>query len=148
MICDGIVIDCRGLGARDDRFPELRGVKGEMIIVETIGDRTVARPVRLIHPRWPLYIIPRANRQFMIGATSIEAEDTVASACARRWNCSVRRLCGASGVRRSPHRRIRLRAAAGLSRQPAAHRDRRRERDRASTASIATASCWRRRWRS
>jgi glycine oxidase len=72
--CDGIVIDCRGLAARDTQ-PELRGVKGEMIIVET-GEIEFSRPVRLIHPRWPLYIIPRAEHQFMIGATSIEAEDT------------------------------------------------------------------------
>ena len=72
--CDGIVIDCRGLAARDTQ-PELRGVKGEMIIVET-AEIEFSRPVRLIHPRWPLYIIPRADHQFMIGATSIEAEDT------------------------------------------------------------------------
>ena len=72
--CDGIVIDCRGLGARKE-FPDLRGVKGEMIIVES-DEIELSRPVRLIHPRWPLYIIPRANHQFMIGATSIEAEDT------------------------------------------------------------------------
>ncbi|MEA2882253.1 MAG: glycine oxidase [Bradyrhizobium sp.] len=70
---DGIVIDCRGLSARDT-LPELRGVKGEMVIVET-GEIALSRPVRLIHPRWPLYIIPRANHQFMIGATSIERED-------------------------------------------------------------------------
>jgi glycine oxidase len=70
---DGIVIDCRGLAARDTT-PELRGVKGEMIIVET-AEIEFSRPVRLIHPRWPLYIIPRADHQFMIGATSIEAED-------------------------------------------------------------------------
>jgi glycine oxidase len=70
---DGIVIDCRGLGARKE-FPELRGVKGEMIIVES-DEIELSRPVRMIHPRWPLYIIPRANRQFMIGATSIERED-------------------------------------------------------------------------
>ena len=70
---DGIVIDCRGLFARDTQ-PELRGVKGEMVIVET-SEIEFARPVRLIHPRWPLYIIPRADHQFMIGATSIEAED-------------------------------------------------------------------------
>src|SRR5882757_1753523 len=31
---DGIVVDCRGLAARDTQ-PELRGVKGEMIVVET-----------------------------------------------------------------------------------------------------------------
>jgi glycine oxidase len=70
---DGIVIDCRGLFARDTQ-PELRGVKGEMVIVET-SEIEFTRPVRLIHPRWPLYIIPRADHQFMIGATSIEAED-------------------------------------------------------------------------
>jgi glycine oxidase len=71
--CDGIVIDCRGLAARDT-LGELRGVKGEMIIVET-DEIEFSRPVRLIHPRWPLYIIPRADHQFMIGATTIEAED-------------------------------------------------------------------------
>jgi glycine oxidase len=71
--CDGVVIDCRGLAARDTQ-PELRGVKGEMIIVET-NEIEFSRPVRLIHPRWPLYIIPRADHQFMIGATTIEAED-------------------------------------------------------------------------
>jgi glycine oxidase len=70
---DGIAIDCRGLAAREAQ-PELRGVKGEMIIVET-DEVELSRPVRLIHPRWPLYIIPRADNQFMIGATSIEAED-------------------------------------------------------------------------
>jgi glycine oxidase len=71
---DGIVIDCRGLAARESQ-PELRGVKGEMIIVET-DEIEFSRPVRLIHPRWPLYIIPRADHQFMIGATTIEAEDS------------------------------------------------------------------------
>jgi glycine oxidase len=71
---EGVVIDCRGLFARDTH-PELRGVKGEMVIVET-DEIAFARPVRLIHPRWPLYIIPRANHQFMIGASSIEREDS------------------------------------------------------------------------
>src|SRR5207248_9021478 len=71
---DGLVIDCRGLSARDTQ-PELRGVKGEMIIVET-SEVELARPVRLIHPRWPLYVIPRGNGRFMLGATSIEAEDS------------------------------------------------------------------------
>jgi glycine oxidase len=71
---DGLVIDCRGLAARDTQ-PELRGVKGEMIIVET-SEVELSRPVRLIHPRWPLYVIPRGDGRFMLGATSIEAEDT------------------------------------------------------------------------
>jgi len=76
---DGIVIDCRGLGAREDE-PELRGVKGEMILIET-SEVKLARPVRLIHPRWPLYVIPREDNLFMLGATTIEAED---------WGVSLR----------------------------------------------------------
>lgn len=71
---DGIVIDCRGIGARDEQT-ELRGVKGEMILIET-SEVQLARPVRLMHPRWPLYVIPREDNLFMLGATSIEAEDT------------------------------------------------------------------------
>jgi len=70
---DGIVIDCRGLAARDTQ-PELRGVKGEMILIET-DEVELSRPVRLIHPRWPLYVIPRGGNRFMLGATSIESED-------------------------------------------------------------------------
>ncbi|MEH2510278.1 glycine oxidase [Nitrobacteraceae bacterium AZCC 1564] len=69
----GILIDCRGLSARD-KFPDLRGVKGEMIIVET-DEVQLARPVRILHPRWTLYVIPRDNNRFMLGATSIESED-------------------------------------------------------------------------
>lgn len=71
---DGLVIDCRGLGARHDCCPALRGVKGEIIIVET-PEVTLKRPVRLVHPRWSLYIVPRDNNRFFIGATSIESED-------------------------------------------------------------------------
>jgi glycine oxidase len=69
---EGIVIDCRGLAAPE---PELRGVKGEMIVIET-SEVELSRPVRLIHPRWPLYVIPRGDSRFMLGATSIEAEDS------------------------------------------------------------------------
>jgi glycine oxidase len=71
---EGIVIDCRGLSARDSQ-PDLRGVKGELILIET-SEVELSRPVRLIHPRWPLYVIPREDNLFMLGATSIEAEDT------------------------------------------------------------------------
>jgi len=74
---DGLVIDCRGLEARDVE-PELRGVKGEMILIET-DEVQLARPVRLMHPRWPLYVIPRDNNLFMLGATSLEAEDASVS---------------------------------------------------------------------
>jgi glycine oxidase len=70
---DGVVIDCRGIFARDTQSG-LRGVKGEMILIET-DEIELSRPVRLIHPRWPLYVIPRGGNRFMLGATSIEAED-------------------------------------------------------------------------
>jgi glycine oxidase len=70
---DGMVIDCRGLAARD-AWPELRGVKGEIVILET-DEIALSRPVRLIHPRWSIYIVPRAGNRFLIGATSIECED-------------------------------------------------------------------------
>jgi glycine oxidase len=70
---DGTVIDCCGVAARD-ACPELRGVKGEIIIVET-KEIALSRPIRLVHPRWPLYIVPRAGNRFLIGATSIESDD-------------------------------------------------------------------------
>jgi len=70
---DGTVIDCRGLAARGPGR-ELRGVKGEIILVET-KEVELSRPVRLVHPRFPLYVIPRGEGRFMLGATSIESED-------------------------------------------------------------------------
>lgn len=74
---DGIVIDCRGLAARDTSSAarNLRGVKGETIIVET-NEIALSRPVRLMHPRWPLYLIPRADNRIMIGASTLETEDS------------------------------------------------------------------------
>ena len=66
------IVDARGLGARD-RFPTLRGVKGEMALVRS-RDVHLARPVRLLHHRHPLYVVPREGGVFMIGATTIESE--------------------------------------------------------------------------
>ncbi len=68
------VIDCTGLNARDS-LPELRGVRGERLIVHA-PDVTLTRPVRLLHPRHPLYVVPWRDGQYMIGATVIESEDT------------------------------------------------------------------------
>ena len=70
---DGTVVDCRGLAARDV-LPDLRGVKGEAVVVET-REVTLSRPVRLIHPRWSVYVVPRSGGRFFIGATAIESED-------------------------------------------------------------------------
>ncbi len=61
-----IVVDCRGLAARD-ALPDLRGVRGEMVVVRA-PDVSLQRPVRMLHPRIPLYIVPRGNGLFMIGA--------------------------------------------------------------------------------
>ena len=68
------VIDCRGLAARDV-LSDLRGVRGEMVVIRS-REVALSRPVRLLHPRLPLYIVPRGEGVFMIGATSIENETT------------------------------------------------------------------------
>ncbi|GBD47323.1 glycine oxidase ThiO [Methylopila sp. Yamaguchi] len=67
------VVDCRGFAARAE-FPDLRGVRGEMLVVRT---REIAfqRPVRLLHPRIPFYVVPRADGLFMLGATMIESAE-------------------------------------------------------------------------
>ena len=64
-------LDCRGLSARD-ALPDLRGVKGEMLVLRT-PDVRLSRPVRLLHPRIPLYVVPRGDGVFMLGATMIES---------------------------------------------------------------------------
>lgn len=68
-----ITIDARGFSARDT-LPRLRGVKGEMLIIKT-GEITLSRPIRILHPRIPLYIVPRDNHHFMVGATMIESAE-------------------------------------------------------------------------
>jgi glycine oxidase len=68
-----LVFDCRGLAARD-AAPDLRGVKGEMVVLRC-PDVGLARPVRLLHPRHPLYIVPRGDGVYMLGATMVEATE-------------------------------------------------------------------------
>ncbi len=65
------VIDCRGMAARDT-LSDLRGVRGEMVMLRC-PDLALSRPIRLLHPRIPLYIVPRADHVFMLGATMIES---------------------------------------------------------------------------
>lgn len=67
-------IDCRGLHARD-HLTDLRGVKGEMLVIRC-PDVILNRPVRLLHPRMPLYIVPRGDGVYMLGATMVESEDS------------------------------------------------------------------------
>lgn len=68
-----LVFDCRGLAARD-AAPDLRGVKGEMLVLRC-PDVALSRPVRLLHPRIPLYVVPRGDGVYMLGATMIEATE-------------------------------------------------------------------------
>ena len=69
----GQIVDCRGLGARV-AWRELRGVRGEVIRLHAPGVR-LQRPTRLIHPRYPIYIAPKQDHLFVIGATEIETDD-------------------------------------------------------------------------
>jgi glycine oxidase len=68
-----VLIDCRGLAAADT-LPRLRGVRGEMLLLQS-RELALRRPVRLLHPRLPLYVVPRGDGLYMVGATSIESDD-------------------------------------------------------------------------
>ena len=67
------VFDCRGLGAKPE-LHDLRGVRGEMIWVHAPGV-SIRRPLRLMHPRYRMYLVPRPDDVYLVGATEIESED-------------------------------------------------------------------------
>jgi glycine oxidase len=69
--CD-LAIDARGLGAKP-QAPGLRGVRGEILWVQA-PEVILRRPVRLMHPRYQLYIAPKRGCVYVIGATEIESE--------------------------------------------------------------------------
>jgi glycine oxidase len=66
------VFDVRGTGAR----PQLpvRGVRGEIFWLQAPG-LALTRPLRLLHPRHRVYIVPRAPDLLVVGASEIESED-------------------------------------------------------------------------
>jgi glycine oxidase len=77
------VFDVRGVGARPDASApdeaaglngRLRGVRGEIIWVHAPGV-ALGRPLRLLHPRWRVYLVPRPGDIIVIGASEIESED-------------------------------------------------------------------------
>jgi glycine oxidase len=68
-----IVVDARGVGSKP-LLPGLRGVRGEVMRVQCHGV-ALQRPVRLMHPRYQLYVVPRENHVFVVGATELESED-------------------------------------------------------------------------
>lgn len=67
------VIDCRGMGASEE-IARLRGVRGERLVVQN-PLISLRRPVRLLHPRAPLYVVPWEMGTYMIGATVIESDE-------------------------------------------------------------------------
>ena len=82
-----LVIDCRGTGAKvsaskqsnknsnePDELSGLRAVRGEVFQLFA-PDVNITRPIRLMHPRYQLYIAPKGNGNFTVGATEIESDD-------------------------------------------------------------------------
>jgi len=73
------VMDCRGTGAKE-KWSEssnpntLRGVRGEVIRLYA-PEVKLRCPTRLIHPRYPIYIAPKENDIYVVGATEIESDD-------------------------------------------------------------------------
>ena len=68
-----LVIDARGAGAVGD-WEGLRAVRGEVIRLRA-PEVALSRPLRLLHPRYSLYIVPRPERHFVIGATELESAE-------------------------------------------------------------------------
>ena len=80
LACD-LAIDCRGVGARSNEshaeaepLAGLRGVRGELFQLFA-PDVHLTRPIRLMHPRYQLYIAPKGEGLYAVGATEIESED-------------------------------------------------------------------------
>lgn len=78
-----IVIDARGTGAKQlpgqeasaaDGQPAIRGVRGETVWLE-LNRHGLTRPVRLLHPRHRVYMVPRNSKTIIVGASEIESED-------------------------------------------------------------------------
>jgi glycine oxidase len=66
-------IDTRGLGARGPELA-LRGVRGELLWLHAPG-LELRRPVRCIHARHRVYLVPRQGDHVVVGATEIDSED-------------------------------------------------------------------------
>ena len=89
-----LVFDVRGTGARPelrgcgeapgfapsvrgrdaDFTPLVRGVRGEIVWLHAPG-HGLTRPVRLLHPRHRVYLVPRPGDTVLVGASEVESED-------------------------------------------------------------------------
>ena len=60
---------------RDVGFtPLVRGVRGEIVWLHAPG-HGLTRPVRLLHPRHRVYLVPRSGDTVLVGASEVESED-------------------------------------------------------------------------
>ncbi len=76
-----LVIDCRGTGASLKNsnqacapLTDLRSVRGELFQLFA-PQVNISRPIRLMHPRYQLYIAPKGKGFYVVGATEIESDD-------------------------------------------------------------------------
>lgn len=78
-----LTIDCRGIGAKasihintqhNAELADLRAVRGELFHLFA-PEVKISRPVRLMHPRYQLYIAPKGKGHYVVGATEIESDD-------------------------------------------------------------------------
>ncbi|HWK55174.1 MAG TPA: glycine oxidase ThiO [Hyphomicrobiales bacterium] len=67
-----MALDCRGFGAKA-QLEGLRGVRGEILWLRA-PEVQLSRPVRLLHPRYQIYLAPRPQQRYVIGATELESE--------------------------------------------------------------------------
>lgn len=75
------IVDCRGAGAvqarthaEDNQHP-LLAVRGESIRVRTDAV-PLTRPVRIIQQRFTIFVAPKANNIFVVGATDLDKSDS------------------------------------------------------------------------
>lgn len=69
-----LVIDARGIGSKHDSHRNIFGIRGEALLVNA-PDVNLKHSIRMVHPRHPIYITPRKNNHYYIGATTINSED-------------------------------------------------------------------------
>ena len=67
------VFDTRGCGAAGE-LKGLRGVRGETLELYA-PEVDISALVRLMHPRYAIYLVPRRDGHYLIGATQIESDD-------------------------------------------------------------------------
>ena len=68
-----MIVDCRGLAARD-ACPICAACAARCWSLRCARRLAARGRCALLHPRFPLYIVPRGDGVFMVGATMIESE--------------------------------------------------------------------------